>query len=80
MQLSPVELRHASRLVNPGPTARVSTEHQGRRNLMAAAWSIPVEFTPPRVAVVVGKKTFTYALLQADARVFAAPSRIVRAA
>jgi flavin reductase (DIM6/NTAB) family NADH-FMN oxidoreductase RutF len=68
MQLSPVELRHASRLVNHGPTVLVSTEHQGRRNLMAAAWSMPVEFTPPRIAVVVDKKTFTHQLLLASGR------------
>jgi len=68
MQLSPVELRHASRLVNHGPTVLVSTEHQGRRNLMAAAWSMPVEFTPPRIAVVVDKKTYTHELLRASGR------------
>ena len=66
--LSPVELQHASRLVNHGPTVLVATEHEGRRNLMAAAWSMPVEFTPPRIAVVIDKKTFTRELLQASGR------------
>ena len=56
---SPVQLNHASRLLNHGPTVIVSTIHQGRRNLMAAAWSMPVEFTPPRIAVVVDKSTYT---------------------
>jgi flavin reductase (DIM6/NTAB) family NADH-FMN oxidoreductase RutF len=46
----------------------VTTEHDGRRNIMAAAWSMPVEFTPPRIAVVVDKKTFTSELLQASGR------------
>src|SRR5689334_15348699 len=59
----PVALHHASRLVNHGPTALVTTEHDGRRNVMAAAWSMPVEFTPPRIAVVVDKKTYTSELL-----------------
>ena len=54
-----VDLNQASRLVNHGPTIIVSTLHEGRRNLMAAAWSMPVEFTPPRIAVVIDKKTFT---------------------
>ncbi|HSW25987.1 MAG TPA: flavin reductase family protein [Burkholderiaceae bacterium] len=63
-----VALHHASRLVNHGPTVLVTTEHQGRRNVMAAAWSMPVEFTPPRIAVVVDKKTFTSELLQASGR------------
>jgi flavin reductase (DIM6/NTAB) family NADH-FMN oxidoreductase RutF len=64
----PVALQHASRLVNHGPTALVITEHAGRRNVMAAAWSMPVEFTPPRIAVVVDKKTWTSELLQASGR------------
>ena len=68
MLLVPVELHHASRLVNHGPTVLVSTEHGGRRNLMTAAWSMPVEFTPPRIAVVIDKKTFTRELLQASGR------------
>ena len=66
MLLRPVELAHASRLVNHGPTVLVATEHQGRRNVMAAAWSMPVEFVPPRIAVVIDKKTFTRELLQAS--------------
>jgi len=64
----PVALNHASRLVNHGPTVLVTTEHQGRRNIMAAAWSMPVEFTPPRIAVVVDKKTFTSELLRSSGR------------
>ena len=57
--VQPVDLAHASRLVNHGPTVLVSTVHEGRRNLMAAAWSMPVEFTPPRIAVVIDKRTYS---------------------
>ena len=56
---TPVDLSHASRLVNHGPTVLISTVHEGRRNLMAAAWSMPVEFSPSRIAVVIDKSTFT---------------------
>lgn len=63
---SPVELAHASRLVNHGPTVLVTSAHGGRRNVMAAAWSMPVEFTPPRIAVVIDKKTFTRELVAAS--------------
>lgn len=68
MQLTPVSLQHASRLVNHGPTVLVSTSHAGRHNLMAAAWSMPVEFKPPRIALVIDKRTFTRELLQASGR------------
>lgn len=53
----PIELKHASRLLNHGPTILITSrdEHTERRNVMAAAWSMPVEFEPPRVAIVVDK-------------------------
>jgi flavin reductase (DIM6/NTAB) family NADH-FMN oxidoreductase RutF len=62
----PVRLEHASRLVNHGPTVLVTSAHGGRRNVMAAAWSMPVEFTPPRLAVVIDKTTFTRELVAAS--------------
>ena len=62
----PVALEHASRLINHGPTVLVTSAHGGRRNIMAAAWSMPVEFTPPRVAVVIDKHTFTRELVAAS--------------
>ena len=57
MSLLSVALPHASRLINHGPTVLITSRHGGRRNVMAAAWSMPVEFTPPRLALVVDKKT-----------------------
>ena len=62
----PVALEHASRLVNHGPTVLVTSAAGGRRNVMAAAWSMPVEFTPPRIAVVIDKHTFTRELVIAS--------------
>jgi flavin reductase (DIM6/NTAB) family NADH-FMN oxidoreductase RutF len=61
-----VELQHASRLLNHGPTVLVSSAHGGRRNVMAAAWSMPVEFTPPRIALVIDKSTYTRELVTAS--------------
>jgi len=62
----PVALEHASRLINHGPTVLVTSAAGARRNLMAAAWSMPVEFTPPRIAVVIDKHTFTRELVAAS--------------
>ena len=61
----PVALEHASRLINHGPTVLVTSAHGGRRNVMAAAWSMPVEFVPPRIAVVIDKRTLTRELVLA---------------
>lgn len=63
---APVALHHASRLINHGPTVLVTSAHGGRANVMAAAWSMPVEFTPPRIAIVIDKKTFTRELIAAS--------------
>src|SRR5688572_1496125 len=62
----PVALEHASRLINHGPTVLVTSAAGARRNVMAAAWSMPVEFTPPRIAVVIDKRTFTRELVMAS--------------
>jgi flavin reductase (DIM6/NTAB) family NADH-FMN oxidoreductase RutF len=40
-----VDLAHANRLINHGPTVLVSSQHEGRRNIMAAALAGPSTFT-----------------------------------
>jgi flavin reductase (DIM6/NTAB) family NADH-FMN oxidoreductase RutF len=62
----PIPLAHAHRLLNHGPTTLVSTAHDGRRNVMAAAWVMPLDFTPPKFAAVVAADTFTRELLLAS--------------
>ncbi|MBV8621252.1 MAG: flavin reductase family protein [Curvibacter sp.] len=62
----PVDLAKASRLLNHGPTVLVSSAHAGRRNLMAAAWSMPLDFDPPKVAVVIDRATLTRELVEAS--------------
>ena len=59
-----VPLAQASRLLNHGPTVLVSAAHAGQRNVMAAAWAMPLDFEPPKVAVVIDKATFTRGLIE----------------
>lgn len=61
-----VPLAKAYRLLNHGPTVLVSAAHDGARNIMAAAWSVPIDFDPPKVAVVLDKSTWTRKLLEAS--------------
>lgn len=61
-----VELPRAYRLLNHGPVVLVSSAHGGRRNVMAASWSMPVDFDPPKVAVVIDKSTLTRELVEAS--------------
>ncbi|MBK8097996.1 MAG: flavin reductase family protein [Planctomycetes bacterium] len=70
-----VPLPHAYRLLNHGPTTLVTTAHGGRRNVMAAAWVMPLDFTPPKFAAVIAADTFTRELLDASGTcVLAAPT------
>lgn len=62
----PVPLDHPYRLLNHGPVTLVSTAHGERSNVMAAAWAMPLDFDPPKVAVVVDKNTLTRQLLEAS--------------
>lgn len=62
----PVRLDLCHRLLNHGPTTLISTAHQGRRNVMAAAWVMPLDFAPPKFAAVVAADTFTRELLEAS--------------
>jgi flavin reductase (DIM6/NTAB) family NADH-FMN oxidoreductase RutF len=62
----PVDLAKAYRLLNHGPTVLVSVAAEGRRNLMPAAWAMPLDFAPPKVAVVLDKATYTRRLIEAS--------------
>lgn len=65
-QRLPVELARSYRLINHGPTVLVSSAHGGKRNVMAAAWSMPLDFAPPKVSVVIDKHTWTRELVEAS--------------
>lgn len=62
--VQPVALPHAYRLLNHGPTVLVSAAHGDRLNVMAAAWNMPLDFSPPKVAVVLDKATLTRELIE----------------
>lgn len=61
-----VDLAKSYRLINHGPTVLVSSAHGGKRNVMAAAWSMPLDFAPPKVSVVIDKHTWTRELVEAS--------------
>ncbi|MFS2005584.1 flavin reductase family protein [Duganella sp. CT11-25] len=60
----PVELEKAYRLLNHGPTVLVSANHAGVDNVMAAAWSCALDFSPPKVTVVLDKTAATRGLVE----------------
>jgi flavin reductase (DIM6/NTAB) family NADH-FMN oxidoreductase RutF len=62
----PVELPHAYRLLNHGPTVLVTSAHNDQRNIMAAAWNMALDFNPPKIAIVIDKNTYTRELIEAS--------------
>ncbi len=64
--LQDVPLAQAYRLLNHGPTVLVSSAHDGRQNVMAAAWAMPLDFDPPKILVVIDKATHTRKLMEAS--------------
>ena len=60
----PVTLEKAYRLLNHGPTVLVSAQHDGVVDVMAAAWSCALDFSPPKVTLVLDKSTSTRALVE----------------
>lgn len=61
-----VPLEQAYRLLNHGPTVLITTAHGQRDNLMAAAWVMPLDFSPPKVALVMDRSTYSRELLEAS--------------
>ncbi len=61
-----VDLAKAYYLLNHGPTILVTSAHAGRRNIMAAAWNVPLDFDPPKLIVVIDKNTYTRELVEAS--------------
>jgi len=64
---TPVSLDKAYRLLNHGPVVLVTSAHGDARNVMAAAWSMPIDFSPPKVAVVVDARSYSRELIEASA-------------
>ena len=62
----PVPLVKSYLLLNHGPVTLVSSAAVGVRNVMAAAWVMPLDFDPPKVAIVVDRSTYTRELIEAS--------------
>lgn len=61
-----IKLNQVYRLLNHGPTILVSSGFNGKQNIMAAAWNMPLDFDPPKICVVIDKNTYTRELIEAS--------------
>lgn len=62
----PVSLQKAYLLLNHGPVTLISSAHGDYRNVMAASWTMPLDFDPPKVAVIIDRNTFSRKLIEAS--------------
>jgi len=77
---SQVPADRAYRLLNHGPTVLVGAHHAGQTNAMAAAWACALDFTPPKLTVVLDKSTRTRALIEASGHFTVAVPTVQQAA
>lgn len=61
-----VPLPQSYLLLNHGPVTLVTSAHDGRRNVMAAAWAMPLDFDPPKLLLVIDASTLTRELIEAS--------------
>ncbi len=61
-----IKLTDSYKLFNHGPVSIVTSAHGEQRNIMAASWTMPVDFSPAKVAVVIDKNTYTRELVDAS--------------
>lgn len=53
------EPRRSYKLINHGPTTLITARAGDRTNVMAAAWVMPLDFDPPKIAAVIASDTYT---------------------
>ena len=61
-----IPLKDSYKLFNHGPVSIITSAYQEKRNIMAAAWTMPLDFSPAKVAVVIDKNTYTRELVDAS--------------
>lgn len=61
-----IPLKDSYKLFNHGPVSIITSAHGEKRNVMAAAWTMPLDFNPAKVAVVIDKNTYTRELVNAS--------------
>lgn len=66
--IASVLLEKAYRLINHGPTVLVSARHGGVDNVMTAAWACALDYSPPKLTVVLDKSGQTRELVEKSGR------------
>ena len=62
--MKPVDLDRAYRIFNIGATTLVSAAHEGKADVMAAAWASALDLSPAKASVVIDKSHYTRPLIE----------------
>ena len=62
--MKPVDLDRAYRIFNIGATTLVSAAHDGKEDVMAAAWASALDLSPAKATVVIDKSHYTRPLIE----------------
>jgi len=58
--------RQTYKLLNHGPTTLITSAHDGKVNIMAAAWVMAIDFEPPKLCAIISSDTYTSELVRAS--------------
>ncbi len=61
-----IPLKDSYKLFNHGPVSIITSAFANKHNIMAASWTMPLDFSPAKVAVVIDKNTYTRELVNAS--------------
>ncbi len=62
--MKPVDLDRVYRIFNIGATTLVSAAHEGKEDVMAAAWASALDLSPAKATVVIDKSHYTRPLIE----------------
>jgi flavin reductase (DIM6/NTAB) family NADH-FMN oxidoreductase RutF len=65
-EIKPVELSRCTQLLDHGPVTIITSAHGKQSNVMAASWSMPLDFNPPKLVVIMDRNTLTRELVNAS--------------
>ncbi len=59
-----IGLEYATRMVNSGPVIMISAAYGNERAVMTVAWNMPVQKSPPLIAIAIGTKHHTTGIIE----------------
>lgn len=59
-------LEKSWKLLNHGPVTLITSAHNGKSNVMAASWAMPLDYAPPKILLVLDAASYSRELVDAS--------------